>query len=270
MLLALVVDEEYASIGAEHFLQRYRGNACILTEPTDGKLIVAHRGFVWANITVRGKAAHGSRWDLVVSAIGKMGRIIAALDEYDRNVLRARTAPLVGPASMHCAVIHGGTGLSTYAEQCVLQVERRTLPGETLADVEAELRAIIERVRTEDPELDADVDAFFFRPPLHCPETEPIVEVVSRPAQQCAASARLSLARRSGWTAPSLLPPASRPSSSDWPVKGCMQRSSGWIFSQSWTRRGYCSNLRWRFARAKPGGNWIGIWGTPHAWAYGR
>lgn len=179
VLLALVADEEYASIGAEHFVRRYSGDACILTEPTDGKLIVAHRGFVWANITVRGTAAHGSRWDLGVSAISKMGRVIAALDEYDRTVLRTRTAPLVGPASMHCAVIHGGTGLSTYADRCVLQVERRTLPGETLATVEAELRGLIERLRADDPELHADVEAFFSRPPMHCPETEPIVAVVS-------------------------------------------------------------------------------------------
>lgn len=179
LLLALVSDEEYASIGAADFVQRYKGDACILTEPTEGKLVVAHKGFVWAKITVQGKAAHGSRWDLGVSAIAKMGKVITALDEYDRNVLRARTAPLVGPASMHCALIEGGAGLSTYAEQCVLQVERRTLPGETLESVQAELQAIIDRLRAEDPELDAEVDGFFFRPPMRCPEDEPIVAVVN-------------------------------------------------------------------------------------------
>lgn len=183
LLLALVSDEEYASIGAADFVKRYKGDACILTEPTDGKLIVAHKGFVWAKITVHGKAAHGSRWEVGVSAIAKMGKIITAIDEYDRTVLRARMAPLVGPASMHCALIEGGSGLSTYAEQCVLQVERRTLPGETLESVRAELQAIIDRLRAEDPQLDADVDAFFFRPPMNCPESEPIVDVLNRASE---------------------------------------------------------------------------------------
>ncbi len=45
--------------------------------------------------------------------------------------LRAHKHPLVGPASQHCATIHGGAGLSTYAPSCTLEIERRTLPGET-------------------------------------------------------------------------------------------------------------------------------------------
>lgn len=183
LLLALVSDEEYASIGAADFVQRYKGDACILTEPTDGRLIVAHKGFVWARITVHGKAAHGSRWEVGVSAIAKMGKIIARIDEYDRTVLRTRTAPLVGPASMHAALIEGGSGLSTYAERCVLQVERRTLPGETLESVRAELEDLIDRLRAEDPELEAEVEAFFFRPPMNCPESEPIVAVVNRASE---------------------------------------------------------------------------------------
>jgi len=80
-----------------------------------GALILGHKGFVWAEVVTRGVAAHGSRWDLGVSAIARMGRIVAALDAFDRDTLRARVHPLVGPASMHCALIEGGSGLSTYA-----------------------------------------------------------------------------------------------------------------------------------------------------------
>jgi acetylornithine deacetylase len=129
VIAALVADEEYASIGAQHFVARHEADACVVTEPSEGRLILGHKGFVWVEITTEGRAAHGSRWDLGVSAIARMGRIIAALDEFDRTILRARTHPLVGAASQHCATVHGGAGLSTYAPSCTLQVERRTLPG---------------------------------------------------------------------------------------------------------------------------------------------
>src|SRR5690606_42063424 len=100
---------------------------------------------VWRGLGARGVAGHGSRWDLGVSAIGRVGRIVAALEELDRTELRQRVHPLAGPASLHCALIEGGTGLSTYASECRLKVERRTLPGETTAQVVAEGEAAVRR-----------------------------------------------------------------------------------------------------------------------------
>jgi acetylornithine deacetylase len=173
VLAALVADEEYASIGARDFVQRHSADACIVTEPSEGRLIVAHKGFVWAEVRTVGRAAHGSRWDLGLSAIARMGPIIAALDQFDRTVLRKREHPLVGPASLHCAIIRGGVGLSTYAPECVLQIERRTIPGETTVDVETELRDLVRAV-----DQDADVRCFFDRPPLTCDRDAKIVSCV--------------------------------------------------------------------------------------------
>jgi len=163
VLVALVADEEYASIGAQDFVKRHKADACVLTEPSAGQLILCHKGFVWAEIITKGHAAHGSRWDLGVSAIAKMGKIIAALEQFDQQELRNRTHPLVGPASQHCSVIRGGSGLSTYAEECTLQIERRTLPGETPERVMEELEEVI-RSTGERAELRRLLD----RPPLTC------------------------------------------------------------------------------------------------------
>ncbi len=159
--VALVADEEYASVGADAYVRVHRPAACILTEPTDGRLVLTHKGFVWLEVATRGRAAHGSRWDLGVSAIGRMAPVVAALEAFDRDVLRARQDPLVGPASLHCAVISGGTGVSTYAAQCRLQVERRLLPGESAHAAAAEIERI---VRGAAP--DAEVAAYFSRPGL--------------------------------------------------------------------------------------------------------
>ena len=161
--LALVADEEYASLGAQDFVKRYPADACVLTEPSEGKLVLAHKGFVWAEIITHGRAAHGSRWDLGVSAIGKMGRIIAALEEFDSRELRHRSHPLLGPASQHCALVKGGSGLSTYADRCELQVERRTLPGEAPQQVMEELSTLVAATGVE-----AEVRCLLDRPPLNC------------------------------------------------------------------------------------------------------
>lgn len=163
VLAALVSDEEYASLGAFDFVRRHAADACIVTEPSEGVLVLAHKGFVWARIVARGRAAHGSRWDLGVSAVGSMARIVQALEAFDREQLRQRSHPLTGPASLHCATIAGGTGLSTYAHECRLEVERRTIPGETPEQVRDELETIV-RATGED----ASVECFFDRPPLVC------------------------------------------------------------------------------------------------------
>lgn len=163
VLIALVADEEYASIGAQDFVKRHKADACVLTEPSEGQLILAHKGFVWAEVVTKGRAAHGSRWDLGVSAIAKMAKIITALERFDQNELRNRTHPLVGCASQHCSLIRGGTGLSTYAEECVLSVERRTLPGES---PERALEEIEEVIRTTGEQ--AEVRHVLDRPPLSC------------------------------------------------------------------------------------------------------
>lgn len=169
LLLALVADEEHASFGAEDFVARHRGDGCILTEPSEGQLILAHKGFVWAEVVTTGRAAHGSRWDLGVSAISRMGRVLVALEAFDRDVLRTRVHPLVGPASMHPGLVSGGVGLSTYAPECRLKVECRTLPGERNGDVVAELRRL---VRAADET--AEVTSLLEREPLTCDRDAPI------------------------------------------------------------------------------------------------
>jgi acetylornithine deacetylase len=178
VVVALVVDEEHSSIGADDFVARHAADACIITEPTEGRLVLSHKGFVWSNITTTGVAAHGSRWDLGVSAIGRMGRIVSELERFDREALRQRTHPQLGPASLHCATIEGGTGLSTYAAQCRLQVERRTLPGESLDQIRQELHDTVTAAGEE-----AHIDCFFSRPPLLCDRDEPVARAIHEAAR---------------------------------------------------------------------------------------
>jgi len=177
LMLALVADEEYASVGTSAFVRDHPADGCIVTEPSALQLVLAHKGFVWAEITTHGRAAHGSRWDLGRSAVSAMGPVLVALERFDRDVLRARTHPLLGPASMHAALIQGGTGLSTYAPECRLSIERRTLPGESVDAVIEELRSCVAPIAP-----DATVSALMDRPPLCCDSGSPLARSVREAA----------------------------------------------------------------------------------------
>ena len=178
ILLALVADEEAESVGAFDFVRRHAADACIVTEPSEGRLILGHKGFVWVEIVTRGRAAHGSRWDLGISANARLARIVAALDEFDRRELRQRMHPLVGPASMHPAVVTGGSGWSTYAAESRVRVERRTIPGETTEEILGELGGVVRDIGEE-----AEIRLVCDRPPLVCDAKAPIAESVRNAAR---------------------------------------------------------------------------------------
>jgi acetylornithine deacetylase len=141
VILTAVADEEVASLGTETVLERVGADAAIVCEPTELRLAIAHRGFAGFEIETHGVAAHGSRPDLGVDAIAKMGRVLVALEELDRRLQAGRRHPLVGAGSLHASLIEGGQEFSSYPARCLLTGERRTLPGETAAEIEADLRA---------------------------------------------------------------------------------------------------------------------------------
>jgi acetylornithine deacetylase len=177
VIVAALADEEHASLGVQEVLETLRADAAIVTEPTELELVIAHKGFVWSEIEVCGRAAHGSRPHLGVDAIVKTGPILSALGALDAG-LGERSHPLLGRGSVHASVIRGGEELSSYPARCVIGRERRTLPGERAADVEAELAALLDACRHADPELQAEARTLLVREPFEVPQEAEIVATV--------------------------------------------------------------------------------------------
>ena len=189
VLVAAVADEEYASLGTADLLERRaRGelafDAAIVTEPTSLDLCVAHRGFTWIEITTRGRAAHGSRYREGVDANLRMGRVLQRLETLIEDLRSRPGHPLLGPPSMHAALLEGGSGISTYSARCTLQVERRTVPPETRESVEEEIAAMLEDLRAEDPSIEVAWSTFFHREPFETTPEAPIAACVSRAARR--------------------------------------------------------------------------------------
>jgi acetylornithine deacetylase len=153
-----------------------------VAEPTGERVALAHRGFVWLEVVAHGRAAHGSRPELGIDAIAKMGRVLTGLEDLDRALRASPSHPLLGSGSLHASVIQGGRELSTYPDRCELRLERRTVPGETPATVEREVGQILERAAAHDPDFRADVAVTFAREPFQVAEDADVVAAVRRQA----------------------------------------------------------------------------------------
>jgi acetylornithine deacetylase len=180
LLVTAVADEEYSSIGTEHLVQTVTADAAIVTEPTDLKLCRAHRGYIWFDVETFGRAAHGSRFQEGIDANMRMGRFLAELDKLEQALRGRPPHPLAGPPSLHAARLHGGSEISIYAAHCRLQVERRTIPGETVEQATAELQAIVDKLAAADPTFQATINATFARYPLAVSAEAPIVQAVAQ------------------------------------------------------------------------------------------
>jgi acetylornithine deacetylase len=178
VVVAAVVDEEVGSIGTEALLRRRTADAAIVTEPTSLDVAIAHKGFVAFELETEGRAAHGSRPDLGVDAIAKMGHVLVGIEALDR-ALRAR-APhrLLGTGSIHASVIEGGQEFSSYPASCSLQAERRILPGETREQAEAELRSLLARLGESDADFRSSFRAAFWRDAFEISADAEIVRLV--------------------------------------------------------------------------------------------
>jgi acetylornithine deacetylase len=179
VILSAVVDEEYAGIGTMTITENYHADGAIVAEATHLQLIVAHRGFVWLDVETIGVAAHGSRPDLGVDAIMKMGPVLTGLETLHQSLQTRPPHPRLGHASLHASMIQGGREWSTYPERCVLSIERRTLPGETPELVKSEVEGIINPLKKADPKFNAVVRTGLVRSPLETPEDAAIVQAVS-------------------------------------------------------------------------------------------
>jgi acetylornithine deacetylase len=182
VVVSAVVDEELSSIGTQSMLEHVSPDAAIVAEPTQMRVCVAHKGFVAFELETEGRAAHGSRPDLGVDAIAKMGHVLVGLDALDRSLRERPTHPLLGSGSLHAGVVAGGSEFSTYPDRCLLQAERRTVPGESLHQVEAELQGLLDRLTRADPQFKGGWRTVAARRPFEVDRDEEIVRLVGSSA----------------------------------------------------------------------------------------
>jgi len=173
VVVTAVSDEEVGSVGTEAVVAGRRADFAIVTEPTDERLAIAHRGFVGFEIETEGFAAHGSRPDLGIDAIARMGTVLVRLGELAERLRAGTGHPLLGTGSVHASLIEGGQEYSSYPASCLLTGERRTIPGESNELVEAEVGELL-------GDVPGTTRLGISRPPFELAPDSPFVQVVHR------------------------------------------------------------------------------------------
>ena len=157
----LVADEERGGKWGTEVLvaqDRYAGvAACIVPEPTNLDVCVAERGLLVAHMTTLGRPAHGSRPREGVSAIETAAKAVLTLHAGDFG---DPDHPLLGRPTCNIGEVHGGSGHNTVAESCRVTIDRRLLPGMTLDDALAAVRARLETIDDPDLRYELEVETF--------------------------------------------------------------------------------------------------------------
>ena len=231
LVVACVVDEEHASIGAEALVTKWRADAGVVTEPTDLHVAVAHKGFEWVEIETEGRAAHGSRPRDGRDAIMRMGRVLGELEALDRELQAGRAHALVGPASLHASLVEGGRELSSYPDRCTLQIERRTIPGERAGVAGTEVERILDRLRARDAEFRAASRTMFSRAPYELPADHALSSALLGHAR--GAGAATEIIGMSFWTDAAVLGAAGIPSVLFGPTGAGLHGLEEWVDAKS-------------------------------------
>jgi acetylornithine deacetylase len=228
LIIAGVADEEYESIGTDDLVKHITADAAIVTEPTDLQICRAHRGFVWYEVVVKGRAAHGSRYDEGIDANMRMGRFLGELDMLEQE-LRMRTPhPLTAVPSLHASMIKGGTAISVYAEECRLHIERRMNPGETEAQATAEIQALIDELSAKDPTFKATLHPYFQRSAFEIEADAEIVQIVDRVTAKRLGKGQPHMGA-SFWTDAAILENAGIPTMLIGPIGAGLHSAEEWV-----------------------------------------
>jgi len=144
IVFAGLVDEECNQAGSRALGQsKLKADLAIVGEPTILKVVTAHKGNLWLQLETKGRAAHGARPELGRNAIGAMSRVINLLQTQYAARLKKRLHPLLGSPTINIGVIRGGNQPNVVPDRCTIEIDRRTIPGETDTSVRREINAFL-------------------------------------------------------------------------------------------------------------------------------
>jgi acetylornithine deacetylase/succinyl-diaminopimelate desuccinylase-like protein len=174
------MDEEYQMYGSKAVGQRGPwADQGIIGEPTNLQICPANKGRVATYIRTRGRAAHSSVPEQGVNAIVRMAKVIDAFGDYQQELLGRPAHPLCGNGRFNMGLIRGGVQVNMVPDFCEMEVDRRTLPGETQGSVYRELHERIGRAAAAEPGFEYEIsDPTWLVAANDIPEDAPIVRAL--------------------------------------------------------------------------------------------
>ncbi len=184
VVVTAVVGEERDQVGTRRLVENgLSADFAVIAEPTDLKPVIAHKGDLYYRIVVQGRAAHSSIPSAGVNAIDGMADVIIALRVLASD-LGKKHHPLLGAPTLSVGTIEGGIDTCIVPDSCQMTIDRRLLPNETLAEADAELQDVLDRLGGENPLLAATLTRFMTAMPMETPPGSAIERALRRAADE--------------------------------------------------------------------------------------
>jgi len=186
LLLTAVVDEEMlGDLGTKYLIKNkfINPDMAVVCEPTDMRIVIAHKGLLWTEITVKGRASHGSRPWMGVNAIYGMNEVIAGMKRYEEQLNMKASHSLLGRPTINIGTIEGGIKTNVVPDVCRITVDRRLIPGERIEDVYREIANVLEEVKVKQPSFQVEMKKITHALPVEISQNERIVEIAKNAFQ---------------------------------------------------------------------------------------
>lgn len=182
VMFAATAGEETDSCGVQRFVEQNRAKinnpiGVIIPEPTGMKIMRAHRGILWLTIQTFGKNAHGSMPQLGVNAVLKMNVLLNRLNEWH---VPHTPHPLLGGCSVSPNRIQGGSATNIVPDQCILEIDIRTLPGQDHLVIIEDLKDLCEDIQKNDPCFESKLSIIRQVGALETPAESPFVNAICK------------------------------------------------------------------------------------------
>jgi acetylornithine deacetylase len=168
VVMACSVDEEHTFLGVQETVKRgLKADMAVVAEPTGLRIVKAHKGLCRWKVTAPGRSCHSSTPELGQNAIYRMAYLLHYIEEYAGELRASRSDPLLGPPTLSVGRIEGGTSVNTVPDRCVIEVDRRLIPGE--AAEQAHLDFVKWLKENANPPFAADYGQLW----INCPALSP-------------------------------------------------------------------------------------------------
>jgi acetylornithine deacetylase/succinyl-diaminopimelate desuccinylase-like protein len=151
----------------------FRSDLTLVLEPTDFRVVTAHKGVLWMEIRTHGIACHGSTPERGRNAILEMGRVLEIVEKKITPAIARRAHPKLGPSTLNVGTISGGSKINIVPDACRIELDLRVVPGVKAEEIRAEIETELHRV------IDAEVRIQKFSAPLHADESRPWIERIA-------------------------------------------------------------------------------------------
>lgn len=155
IMLAAVIDEEYGFTGVKHLVEEgLSAAAAVVGEPTLLRIVTAHKGVLRFKVEVLGRTAHSSVADRGVNAILMMNRVLTMIERELKPSLLQITHPQLGSPTINVGTIRGGLQANVVPDRCIIDIDRRLLPGEEPEAIVADFARRLAAIREREPLFD--------------------------------------------------------------------------------------------------------------------